>query len=104
MCTGRSSRVAVTRVNEGSGDALRVAGVRPCACHSRPTWRHTTTMGERMWWAIGIGGIVYLILVFTLGLMTLRNGHGWMFFFGIFFPVLWIFGAFMKPTATSQLA
>lgn len=57
-----------------------------------------------MWWAIGIGGIVYVILVFTLGLMTLRNGHGWMFFFGLFFPLLWIIGAFMKPTETSQLA
>jgi hypothetical protein len=53
---------------------------------------------ETMWWGIGIGGaILYLILVFTLGLMTLRNGHGWMFFFGIFFPILWIFGAFMRP-------
>ena len=50
-----------------------------------------------MWWAIGIGGIVYLTLVFTLGWMTLSNGHGWMFFFGLFFPVLWIFGAFMGP-------
>jgi hypothetical protein len=29
--------------------------------------------------------------------MTIRNGHGWMFFFGIFFPILWIFGAFMRP-------
>ena len=33
----------------------------------------------------------------TLGIMTLRNGHGWMFFFGIFFPLLWIIGAFMRP-------
>ena len=56
-----------------------------------------------MWWGIGIGaGILYLVLVFTLGLMTLRNGHGWMFFFGIIFPVLWIFGAFMKPPETIQ--
>jgi hypothetical protein len=54
-----------------------------------------------MWWGIGIGaGILYLILVFTLGLMTLRNGHGWMFFFGIFFPILWIFGAFMRTPQT----
>ena len=30
--------------------------------------------------------LLYFILAFTLGLMTLRNGHGWMFFFGIFFP------------------
>ena len=55
-----------------------------------------------MWWGIGIGGaILYLIVAFTLGLMTLRNGHGWMFFFGIFFPVLWIFGAFMRPSTAS---
>ena len=65
---------------------------------SQPSaWRLTRTKGENMWWAIGIGGVVYVILVFTLGLMTLRNGHGWMFFFGLFFPVLWIFGAFMRP-------
>ena len=51
-----------------------------------------------MWWAFGIGGfILYMIVAFTLGLMTLRNGHGWLFAFGIFFPVLWIFGAFMSP-------
>ena len=50
-----------------------------------------------MWWAIGIGGIVYVILVITLGMATLRNGHGWMFFFGIFFPLLWLIGAFMRP-------
>jgi hypothetical protein len=29
--------------------------------------------------------------------MTLRNGHGFMFIFGIFFPILWIFGALMRP-------
>jgi ABC-type multidrug transport system permease subunit len=52
-----------------------------------------------MWWGIGIGGaLLYFIVAVTLGLMTLRNGHGWMFFLGIFFPVLWIFGAFMRPT------
>jgi len=59
------------------------------------------TNGGTMWWGIGIGGgILYLILVFTLGLMTLRNGHGWMFFFGLFVPILWIFGAFMRPPQT----
>ena len=50
-----------------------------------------------MWWAIGFGGFIYLVCLFTLGLLTIRNGHGWMFFFGIFFPILWIFGAFMRP-------
>jgi hypothetical protein len=56
------------------------------------------TNGGIMWWGVGIGGFfLYLVFAFTLGLMTLRNGHGWMFFFGIFFPILWIFGAFMRP-------
>ena len=50
-----------------------------------------------MWWWIGIGGFIYLVLLFTLGFMTLRNGHGWMFFFGIFLPFLWLIGAFMRP-------
>ena len=51
-----------------------------------------------MWWGIGAcGAILYFVLVFTLGVMTLRNKHGWMFVFGIFFPILWILGAVMKP-------
>jgi hypothetical protein len=51
-----------------------------------------------MWWGIGIGGfILYLIILVTLGVATLRKGHGWLFFFGIFFPVLWLIGAIMRP-------
>ena len=42
----------------------------------------------------------YIVLFFWLGLATLRNGHGWLFFFGIFFPLLWIFGAFSRPPMT----
>jgi hypothetical protein len=62
----------------------------------------THIQGGIMWWGIGIGaGILYFLVAFTLGLMTLRNGHGWMFFFGIFFPLLWIFGAFMRPPQTA---
>jgi len=51
-----------------------------------------------MWWGIGIGGVIlYVVLLVTLGLMTLRNGHGWMFFFGIFVPIFWLIGAVMRP-------
>ena len=58
-----------------------------------------------MLWAIGIGGVfLYLIVLFTLGLATLRNGHGWMFFFGIFFPLLWLMGAFMRPPPSQGYA
>ncbi|MGZ4314787.1 MAG: hypothetical protein ACXVRS_03020, partial [Gaiellaceae bacterium] len=67
--------------------------VNDLPCH------HDHERGGVMWWAIGIGGaFLYLIVAFTLGLMTLRNGHGWLFFFGIFFPILWIFGAFTGPS------
>ena len=58
-----------------------------------------------MWWGIGFGGFfLYLVLLIFLGIRTLRNGHGWMFFFGIFFPVLWIFGAFMRPSEATAAA
>ena len=50
-----------------------------------------------MWWGIGFGGLLHFVLLITLGLMTLRNGHGWMFF-GIFLPIFWIIGAVMRPT------
>ncbi len=54
-----------------------------------------------MWWAVGIGGIfLYVVLAVTLGLMTLNNGHGWMFVFGVFFPILWIVGALMEAPNT----
>ena len=56
-----------------------------------------------MWIGIGVvGAILYFVILFTLGLTTLRNGHGWMFFFGIFFPILWIIGAFMRPPETAS--
>jgi hypothetical protein len=54
-----------------------------------------------MWWGIGgVAALLWIILFVWLGLSTLRNGHGWMFFFGIFFPLLWIIGAFMRPASS----
>jgi hypothetical protein len=51
-----------------------------------------------MWWGIGIGGaVLYLVLVFTLGLMTLRKGHWVMFILGIFLPLFWLIGALIPP-------
>ena len=51
-----------------------------------------------MWWGIGGGvALIWIILFIWLGLRTLRRGHSWMFFLGIFLPILWIIGAFMQP-------
>ena len=41
------------------------------------------------------GGILYLILMFTLGVMSLRNGHWVMFIIGFFLPFFWLIGALM---------
>ena len=51
-----------------------------------------------MWYAGGFLALVWVVLFIWFGLRTLRNGHGWLFFFGIFLPhPAWIFGAFMQP-------
>jgi hypothetical protein len=51
-----------------------------------------------MWWGIGFGGfLLYLVLVFTLGMMTLRKGHWVMFIVGIFIPIFWLIGAVIPP-------
>ena len=47
-----------------------------------------------MVWIIG-GGILYLILAVTLGVMTIRKGHWIMFIIGIFLPFFWLIGALM---------
>lgn len=43
--------------------------------------------------------VLYLTALVSLGLATLRKGHTVLFWVGIFFPVLWIIGAMMQPTA-----
>lgn len=45
-------------------------------------------------WFIG-AGIIYLILVFTLAVLTFRKGHWVLGLVGIIFPVLWLIGAIL---------
>lgn len=52
-----------------------------------------------MWWGVGaLGAILYLVLMFVLGLSCLRKGHWVMFIVGIFLPIFWIIGALIPPT------
>jgi len=37
--------------------------------------------------------IIYLVLVFTLALLTFRKGHWILGLIGFIFPVLWLIGA-----------
>ncbi len=52
-----------------------------------------------MWWGIGGGVLLYLVLLVTLGVITLRKGHWVMFIIGIFLPIFWLIGAVIPPVA-----
>lgn len=43
-------------------------------------------------------GVLYFILLITLGIISLRKGHWIMFIIGIFVPLFWIIGALLPPT------
>lgn len=47
-----------------------------------------------LWFGLGI---IYVVLLITCGVMSIRNGHWVMFIVGIFLPVFWIIGALMRP-------
>jgi hypothetical protein len=49
-------------------------------------------------------GILYVVLMVTLGVMTFRGGHYWMFWLGFFVPLLWIIGGLIEPTEASRRA
>lgn len=42
-------------------------------------------------------GIIWFVLLVTLGVMSIRKGHWVMFIIGIFIPIFWIIGALMPP-------
>ena len=41
--------------------------------------------------------IMYVVLMVTLGVMSIRKGHWVMFVIGIFVPIFWIIGAILPP-------
>ena len=47
-----------------------------------------------MFWGIGLG-IIYLVLLFTLAVMTFRKGHWVLGLIGFIFPLLWLIGAIL---------
>ena len=53
--------------------------------------------GGVMEFFIGGGIILYLVLLITLGVITIRKGHWVMFIVGIFLPLFWLIGALLPP-------
>lgn len=52
-------------------------------------------MGTFLWIVLGV---IYFVVLVTLGINTLRKGHYFLFFLGIIFPLLWVIGAVIAPT------
>jgi hypothetical protein len=46
---------------------------------------------------------IYLVCIFTVAAVTFRNGHWILGILGIFFPVFWLIGAVLPPTAEAEL-
>jgi ABC-type multidrug transport system permease subunit len=40
-------------------------------------------------------GVIYLVLLITLGIVSLRKGHWIMFIIGLFIPLFWLIGALL---------
>jgi hypothetical protein len=58
-----------------------------------------------MWYAIGgLGALLYLVLLITLGITTLRKGHWIMFILGFFLPLFWLIGGLMPPAQPARAA
>jgi hypothetical protein len=57
-----------------------------------PVASDVTSGGFLVIWAV-----IYLVLIFTLGIMSIRKGHWVMFLIGIFLPVFWLIGALLPP-------
>jgi len=50
-----------------------------------------------MWYWGGGLAILYVVLLITLGIITIRKGHWVMFIVGLFLPLFWIIGALLPP-------
>jgi len=58
-----------------------------------------------MWWAFGgVAAVLYVVLIVTLGVTTIRKEHWFMFLAGIFLPLFWIVGALMPSRTATQPA
>ena len=47
-------------------------------------------------------GIIYFVLLITLGIISIRKGHWVMFIIGLFIPLFWIIGALLPSRERLQ--
>jgi hypothetical protein len=78
----------------GHPDWVMYRSVAPGRLRARVQPR--SVRGCEVYWGVGFG-LLYLVLLITLGVITLRKGHWVMFIIGLFFPILWLIGAVIPP-------
>jgi hypothetical protein len=64
-----------------------------------------SSKGAAMWWAIGFGAFVYVVLLVIFGLGLAYKGRWALFLIGFVFPIVWIVGYFAvgrKPAAAQS--
>jgi len=44
---------------------------------------------------IGLWAVIYVVLLITLGILSIRKGHWVMFLIGLFLPLFWLIGALL---------
>ena len=44
---------------------------------------------------IALWSVIYIVLLVTLGIMSIRKGHWVMFLIGFFLPIFWLIGALL---------
>ena len=47
-------------------------------------------------------GIIYFVLLITLGIISIRKGHWVMFIVGLFIPLFWLIGALLPSRERLQ--
>ena len=57
-----------------------------------------------MWWGIGIGAFLYMILLLIFGLGLAYKGRWLLFLIGFVFPIVWIVGyaVYARKPATAS--
>ncbi len=46
---------------------------------------------------VGVLGVIYVLILLTLGVRSIKHGHWIMFLVGIPIPIFWIIGGLMPP-------
>jgi hypothetical protein len=65
----------------------------------RKSWIDPGNLSRKRLTVSGIGwtliGVIYLVLILTLGVLSFRKGHWILGLIGIFIPVFWLLGAIL---------